>query len=282
MEALEHLKPATEASYRFSHSSSLSYPRSLGSIFPTPAPVAMGSPAVMEVLLRRVDTTNIVDTRQMSSGERFLVACFLGASIWNAVGMFPMIFLTFKRLWTLYFWAMILSTAGILICSASQIISVATPQVNTMINGIMSCIGWVFMVTGQSVVLYSRLHLLAITPRVLRLVLWMIIINGVTIHITGTVLTVGTRLQPPTSVPFTEAYRSVRGGRDKHTYARGRMLTSAWTQRIRENQHHDVLYTGNRHIRTVSLEVPRLARPLLEAQGYWGTYQHQAVRESEG
>ncbi|KAK7713206.1 hypothetical protein SLS63_012109 [Diaporthe eres] len=156
--------------------------------------------------MERVDTNNIVDTRQMSSGERFLVACFLGAAIWNAVGMFPMIFLTFKRLWTLYFWAMILSTIGILICSVSQIISVATPQVNTMINGVLSCAGWVFMVTGQSVVLYSRLHLLAITPKVLRLVLWMIIVNGVTIHITGTVLTVGTRLKGLESVPFTQAY----------------------------------------------------------------------------
>lgn len=172
----------------------------------------MGSPSstAMESLLRRVDTSNIVDSRTMSSGERFLVACFLGAAIWNAVGMFPMIFLTFKRLWTLYFWAMILSTIGILICSCSQIISVATPQVNTMINGVMSCVGWVFMVTGQSVVLYSRLHLLAITPRVLRMVLWMIIINGVTIHVTGTVLTVGTRLKGPESIPFTQAYRSVR------------------------------------------------------------------------
>ncbi|KAK2602861.1 hypothetical protein N8I77_009363 [Diaporthe amygdali] len=160
----------------------------------------------MESLLRRVDTNNIVDTRQMSSGERFLVACFLGAAIWNAVGMFPMIFMTFKRLWTLYFWAMILSTIGILICSTSQIISIAAPTVSGMINGVLSCIGWVFMVTGQSVVLYSRLHLLAITRRVLRLVLWMIIINAVTIHVTGTVLTVGTRLQPPKSVPFTTAY----------------------------------------------------------------------------
>ncbi|KAI3391831.1 hypothetical protein diail_6708 [Diaporthe ilicicola] len=166
----------------------------------------MRTPAVMESLLRRLDTGNIVDTRTMGSGERFLVACFLGAAVWNAVGMFPMIFMTFKRLWTLYFWAMILSTIGILICSASQIISIGAPDVKGMINGVMSCVGWVFMVSGQSVVLYSRLHLLAITPRVLRLVLWMIIINGVTIHVTGTVLTVGTRLPPPKSVPFTEAY----------------------------------------------------------------------------
>lgn len=187
----------------------------------------MGSSTVTELLLRGVDTNNIVDTRQMSSGERFLVACFLGAAIWNAVGMFPMIFLTFKRLWTLYFWAMILSTVGILICSASQIISVATPQVNTMINGVMSCIGWVFMVTGQSVVLYSRLHLLAITPRVLRMVLCMIIVNGVTIHVTGTVLTVGTRLQPPQSIPFTEAYRSVTHPRPSNDHSSGPTLTPA-------------------------------------------------------
>ncbi|KAG8163283.1 hypothetical protein KVR01_006580 [Diaporthe batatas] len=167
----------------------------------------MGLLTAMEVLLRRgVDTTKMGDTRQMSSGDRFLIACFLGASIWNAIGMFPMILLTFKRLWTLYFWAMALSTVGILVCSASQIISVATPQVNSMVNGVMSCIGWVFMVTGQSLVLYSRLHLLAIRPKVLRLVLCMIIVNGITIHITGTVLTVGTRLRPPMSVRFTQVY----------------------------------------------------------------------------
>jgi hypothetical protein len=170
----------------------------------------MGSPAAMEVISRRAYATSVVDTTTMSSGERFLVACFLGAAIWNALGMFLMVFLTFKRRWSLYFWAMIVSPAGILICSASQIISVATPQVNTMINGVMSCVGWVFMVTGQSVVLYSRLHLLAINPGVLRLVLWMIIIDGVTVHITGTVLTVGTRLDPQTSVPFTDAYRLVK------------------------------------------------------------------------
>lgn len=187
----------------------------------------MGTSTAMESLLRRVDTNNIADTRQMSSGERFLVACFLGAAIWNAVGMFPMIFLTFKRLWTLYFWAMILSTIGILICSASQIISVATPQVNTMINGVMSCVGWVFMVTGQSVVLYSRLHLLAITPRVLRMVLWMIVINGVVIHTTGTVLTVGTRLQSPESVPFTQAYRLVRHRRKEALPRTRTKLTSS-------------------------------------------------------
>lgn len=186
----------------------------------------MGSSTAMESLLRRVDTNNISDTRQLSSGERFLVACFLGAAIWNAVGMFPMIFLTFKRLWTLYFWAMILSTIGILICSASQIISVATPQVNTMINGVMSCVGWVFMVTGQSLVLYSRLHLLAITPSVLRMVLWMIIINGIVIHTTGTVLTVGTRLQSPESVPFTKAYRLVRPRRKEGLLRTRTKLTS--------------------------------------------------------
>lgn len=90
-----------------------------------------------------------------------------------------------------------------------------------MINGVMSCVGWVFMVSGQSVVLYSRLHLLAITPRVLRLVLWMIIVNGVTIHVTGTVLTVGTRLQPPESVPFTQAYRSVHHLQRNNSYICG-------------------------------------------------------------
>ena len=47
------------------------------------------------------------------------------------------------------------------------------------------------MVTGQSFVLYSRLHLVVKEERLLRSVLFMIIWNGVTLHIPTTVMTFG-------------------------------------------------------------------------------------------
>ena len=48
------------------------------------------------------------------------------------------------------------------------------------------------MVTGQSVVLYSRLGVILHNPKILRLVLWMIIVNGVTFYVTTTVIHYGT------------------------------------------------------------------------------------------
>ena len=52
-------------------------------------------------------------------------------------------------------------------------------------------IGWYAMVTGQAVVLYSRLHLVMFRIRKVRWVLWMIITNFCILHIPMTVLFFG-------------------------------------------------------------------------------------------
>jgi hypothetical protein len=51
--------------------------------------------------------------------------------------------------------------------------------------------GWVMMVTGKSVVLYSRLHLVIENPKILRAVLIMIVVDGVVFHTTMTVVRFG-------------------------------------------------------------------------------------------
>ena len=56
----------------------------------------------------------------------------------------------------------------------------------------MNNIGWLVLVTGQSVVLYSRLGVILHNPRVLRLVLCMIIVNGFVFYVTTTVIHYGT------------------------------------------------------------------------------------------
>jgi magnesium-transporting ATPase (P-type) len=55
----------------------------------------------------------------------------------------------------------------------------------------MNNIGWLVLVTGQSVVLYSRLGVILHNQRVLRLVLWMIIVDGVMFYVTTTVIHYG-------------------------------------------------------------------------------------------
>ena len=52
------------------------------------------------------------------------------------------------------------------------------------------------MVVGQSIVLYSRLHLITLSPMTLRFVLWMIIINSTLMYIPTTALTYGANVHP--------------------------------------------------------------------------------------
>ncbi|PGH23396.1 hypothetical protein AJ80_02506 [Polytolypa hystricis UAMH7299] len=65
------------------------------------------------------------------------------------------------------------------------------------------------MVTGQSMVLYSRLHLLLVSDKLLRLVLWMIIIDAIILHIPTAVVGYGTLYHPGNNSRFTKAYEVI-------------------------------------------------------------------------
>jgi hypothetical protein len=52
-------------------------------------------------------------------------------------------------------------------------------------------IGWYAMVTSQSVMLYSRLHLVVLDVSKVRWVLWMIIVNACILHVPMTALSLG-------------------------------------------------------------------------------------------
>jgi hypothetical protein len=62
-------------------------------------------------------------------------------------------------------------------------------------------IGWWCMVTGQSIVLYSRLHLVLRNPRILRRLLVLILVDAVIFHIPTTVLTYGSNMASPGTRP---------------------------------------------------------------------------------
>ncbi|KAF9895325.1 hypothetical protein FE257_000229 [Aspergillus nanangensis] len=56
---------------------------------------------------------------------------------------------------------------------------------------VLVCLGWYGMVTGQSVVLWSRLHLIVHHPRQIRWVLYMIITSFFVFHVPVTILFLG-------------------------------------------------------------------------------------------
>ncbi|KAK6821763.1 hypothetical protein PG987_014588 [Apiospora arundinis] len=128
----------------------------------------------------------------LTPGHLVAVTILLSVSLWNAIEMVPLVFFTFKRFRTLYFWSMCAATLGIMVCTTSQIISTWGPEPfnrTRLIASSISCVGWVPMVTGQSLVLYSRLHLLDVPPRTLKILRFMIIFDGITLHSIGTAFT---------------------------------------------------------------------------------------------
>lgn len=122
----------------------------------------------------------------------YVVASFLSVAIYNVVELTLTLFLTFKRRHGLYFWSFLVATWGIAIYAIGFLLkdfNLATSISYFYVTLIV--IGWSMMVTGQSMVLYSRLHLIVHNQLILRLVLAMIITNAIVLHIPTSVLCYG-------------------------------------------------------------------------------------------
>ncbi|KAJ5187316.1 hypothetical protein N7455_000642 [Penicillium solitum] len=124
-----------------------------------------------------------------SIGVRITIATFVGVAWYNVIELVVLIFLTFKRYEGPYFWSMLVASVGILPYSVGYLIKFFGLTTATWVPVTLLTIGWWTMVTGQSFVLYSRLHLVIQNLRVLRMVRTMIISNIFLLHIPTTVLT---------------------------------------------------------------------------------------------
>ena len=124
-----------------------------------------------------------------SIGVRIVIATFLGIAWYNVIELIVLIFLTFRRYHGPYFWSMLISAIGILPYSIGYLIKFFALTSATWLPVTLLTVGWWAMVTGQSFVLYSRLHLVLEDLRILRLVKGMIIMNIFLLHAPTTVLT---------------------------------------------------------------------------------------------
>lgn len=115
-------------------------------------------------------------------------------ALYNALELTLLIFTTFHHYRGLYFWSLVLASGGIIPYVLGFIIEYF--RLSHLALGIaIDTTGWILMVTGQSVVLYSRLWLVfgASHQRLLQGVKWMIIVNAIVFH--GTTLGAYVNLQ---------------------------------------------------------------------------------------
>lgn len=137
------------------------------------------------------------DSTDFDLTQRYIVVTILGVSIYNCVELLPFIFATFKRYRGLYFWSLLVSILGILMSNVSNLVSNFYPNPPRLQVGLLGLFGWALMVTGQSLVLYSRLDLLPLGDRVRRWVLRVIIFNVITMQVPIIVLNTGSKSARP-------------------------------------------------------------------------------------
>lgn len=137
------------------------------------------------------------DSTNFDLTQRYIVVTILGVSIYNCVELIPFIFATFKRYKGLYFWSLITSILGILMSNISNLVSNFYPNPPRLQIGFIGLFGWAFMVTGQSLVLYSRLDLLPLGDRTRQWVLTVIIFNAIVMQVPIIVLNTGSKSDRP-------------------------------------------------------------------------------------
>ena len=103
--------------------------------------------------------------------SKTIAAVFLSIALYNFLELNVYIFTLFKRRSGLYFWSFTISTWGIVFNATGYTLMhlAEIPEKNIYATFIL--IGWCAMITGQSVVLYSRLHIVMHNRKKLRAVL---------------------------------------------------------------------------------------------------------------
>lgn len=124
-----------------------------------------------------------------NTAVRTLMIVFSSIALYNAIELLILLFLTFTHYRGLYFWMLLLSVILGIVPHAVGYLMEFFSLAPLWLSLTISTIGFYVMVPGQSIVLYSRLHLVIRSDKVLRFVLWLIIFDAVILLIPTTVLT---------------------------------------------------------------------------------------------
>ena len=134
------------------------------------------SPNFIDIMAGKCVSTGALDSLPLV----FAFFVFVGVALSSGLELLVAIFFRFKRT-SLYFYSIMTAALGILLYTSGVILLILN-LTNPYVSISMILIGWVAMVTGQSVVLYSRLHLIVRNQRMLNWALTMIIVNGTVCH----------------------------------------------------------------------------------------------------
>lgn len=131
-----------------------------------------------------------------SEALRVVIVFLTGLAMYNACELTVAIFLTFNRYSGVYFWSLLISCLGTIPYALGFLLKymILTTGKWRWFAVALNTAGWYAMITGQSLVLWSRLHLILYGERketIIKYTKWMIITDAVILHIPTTVLSFG-------------------------------------------------------------------------------------------
>ncbi|KAK5988639.1 hypothetical protein PT974_10125 [Cladobotryum mycophilum] len=122
--------------------------------------------------------------------QQIIIYIFISIALYNVLELGIHISTTFKRFRGLYCWSFLLATCGIVLNAVGFLLRSLRDRYD--LSPYLYCAiilaGWFPMVTGQSLVLYSRLHIVLHSEKLLRFVLIMIIANTIWLGVPLTTL----------------------------------------------------------------------------------------------
>jgi hypothetical protein len=129
--------------------------------------------------------------------EQYVYPTFIAIAWCNAIDLIVLCFNTFKRYSGTYFWSLLVASFCIIPFGLGYVLKIySITFTNYFLEIAILDVGWAGMVTGQSLVLWSRLNLVFDNRRALRALLYLIIVDGVVLHSSCTALEFATNALP--------------------------------------------------------------------------------------
>ncbi|KUM56325.1 hypothetical protein ACN42_g10894 [Penicillium freii] len=141
--------------------------------------------------------TTLISTYGASDITRTgIFAAFAALAWYNVIELMILCLFSFKRWKGTYFWSLLIASVCIIPYCLGFVLLFFPTGVTPWVCMTLVVLGWYGMITGQSVVLWSRLHLMLQNRKLLHGVLWMICIDAVIFHSLTTVFLYGTVAHP--------------------------------------------------------------------------------------
>lgn len=120
---------------------------------------------------------------EVTNTEKYVSASFIGITIFSSIELEVLYFVTFSRYSGLYFWSLLVASISLVPQALGFTFIFYRIGVLKYLSTALTVFSWYAMVTGQALVLYSRLHLVCQNEKICDGVLCMIIIDAICLHI---------------------------------------------------------------------------------------------------